>query len=271
MMMSSRMITLFSEPVPVRGVPPSFWVSTVFHVIVFAVLVIGLQHTSQLRDATLSNHLMVRLLDAPRIEAQKQTAAKGGRGRAAQGAPGTGSGSGGAAASLPTIPSNLAELVRGTQTVVQPDAPPELVLPKETQVPLVVMWSPKNSIDTAIVPPPPQAPSVAPTRPSLARPNQEVPLADVQLSASLLPSEKLPIAPSTTTPVVVTGPAPVKRVPETTAQQAAQPTPARVVSLSDFQSVGPVVVPVGNQAAQAAPAAPLSLGRQATSTGVGGG
>jgi len=111
------------------------------------------------------------------------------------------------------------------------------------------MWSPENSPSKTITPPPPQETAVADVRPSIIKPNREPELADLNISATRFPSQT-PTMPSSTSPLVVRGSDPVKQVPETAAAQLQQPTPARVLSLSDVQSQGPVVIPLANQGAK---------------------
>jgi hypothetical protein len=91
----------------------------------------------------------------------------------------------------------------------------------------------------------------APVLPSFEAPNKEVNLADVRISATALAAQKLPILPSTTSPVVVHGPD-APQTPATTSASTAQPTPTAVLSLSDLRmNSGTVFLPPVNESAPA--------------------
>jgi hypothetical protein len=113
------------------------------------------------------------------------------------------------------------------------------------------MWSPENSPSKTLVAPPPEEAAVAEVRPAIIKPNHESQLADVNISATRFPSQTPMMPASTTSPLVVRGPEQIKQVPTTASAQVEPPTPARVVSLSDVQVQGPVVIPFANQAAPA--------------------
>jgi hypothetical protein len=73
--------------------------------------------------------------------------------------------------------------------------------------------------------------------------------------------------PSTTSPVVVRRAEPVKQVPESASQSLVEPTPARIVSLSDLRlKDGTATIPVANSAAQAPVPTPPSPGQSTAST-----
>jgi hypothetical protein len=94
-------------------------------------------------------------------------------------------------------------------------------------------------------------------QPNLAPPNQEANLADIGVASSLQPKEALPVKPSTTTPVASHTPEPDQKPPETTSDPTAQPTPARVMSLTDVQmKQGTITLPAANETAAAQPATP---------------
>jgi hypothetical protein len=132
-----------------------------------------------------------------------------------------------------------------------------------------VMWSPDNSSSKRIVPPPPQSATVADVLPSLAPPNREPDLADLQISATVSVAETPDIPPSTTAPLVIRGPELVKQLPETAAKPVEQPTPARVVSVSHVQVRGPVEIPLANASFQALASEQQTLGRAGKTLGEG--
>jgi len=140
-----------------------------------------------------------------------------------------------------------------------------------TPVPLVLIWSPDNSPSKAIVAPPPQEATVAEVRPSFVRPNHESELGDLNVSVTHFPAETPLIPASTTSPLVVRGPEPVKMIPATAPEQLEQPTPVRVMSLSAVQAQGPVVIPLANQSSQAASSELFVLQKPEKSSGNGSG
>lgn len=123
----------------------------------------------------------------------------------------------------------------GPQTLIQADLLNPITLPQPIPVPQVVIWSPSKTIAKKITPPLPEKPTAADVVPVLDRPNQELTLADVNIASSKLPSFKLPVTPSTTSPVTVHTPAQVQLPPASASQQTAPPTPAAVLSLSDLK------------------------------------
>jgi hypothetical protein len=138
------------------------------------------------------------------------------------------------------------------QTLVQPDIPPNQLLTQETPIPTVLLWSPEKAVSKSIVPPPPHAPVAADVQPSLDAPNQEVNLADFSVAANAQSKAAIPLLPSTSSPVAVHKAQPENKPPETVSEPTAQPTPARILSLSDVQMhEGNITLPPANQTAPA--------------------
>lgn len=269
-MRSSNIVTLFSEQPPPRTAPSSFLVSIVVHCAVFGLLLVGLRHTPQLNDEPVARRYTVRFLNPPRIEARTQRPDRSGDPQSGPRSVAHALSPGGAPAALASVPEQPTRLLPHSQTLIQPDAPPDLLLPQETPIPLVVMWSHDNSPNTTIVAPPPQEPTVANLRPAIIKPNRESNLADINITVTHFPSQTPIIPASTTSPIVVRSPEAIKQVPETASAQVEQPTPARVVSLSDVQSQGRVAIPLANQVAQGGPGS-LTAGRPDKSGGGGDG
>jgi len=149
----------------------------------------------------------------------------------------------------------IAQAQKGPQTLIQPDLPTQLALTQEVPLPSMLIWSPSKTQVKTIVAPLPDKPTAADVKPSSDRPNEEVNLADVSISAAAVSAPKLPTPPTTTSPVAVQAPQRVQLAPATVAQPSAQPTPAAVMSLSDLRMAeGKVVLPPVNEtAASAAP------------------
>jgi hypothetical protein len=94
----------------------------------------------------------------------------------------------------------------------------------------------------------PEQPTAADVLPSLERPNQELNLADVDISSSNRASLKSQMAPSTTSPVTIHTPAQVQLPPASASQQSAPPTPAAILSLSGLRmNDGTAVLPPVNE------------------------
>ena len=103
----------------------------------------------------------------------------------------------------PALPAavQLAQTVHQSQTLVQPDAPKDLLLQHPTPIPLVMMWS--QAAPPKTVPTPPQKAVVSNVRPSIALPNREQVPAEVRISSSNSTTALPTLAPGTTSPIVV--------------------------------------------------------------------
>ena len=137
--------------------------------------------------------------------------------------------------------------VLGLQTLVQPKIKNPVTLAMEVPIPTAMVWAPEKAEVKTIVPPKPAPPIAAEVKPSLDPPNEEVNLADLGITATDLASRKLPILPSTTSPIVIHGPDRAQLPPATTSDSAAEPTPTSVMVLSDMRSTnGTVTLPSVN-------------------------
>jgi hypothetical protein len=267
---SSGIVTLFTVQPPPRRGPSSFLVSLLVHGVAFVLLLFGLRHAPRIEDQSVIQRYTVRLLDPPKPERQKRGSAGSGvayhdpQSESLDVAPG------GNPAALTYVPPQVAQVHNAPQTLVQPDALPDLLLTQEVPIPVVVMWSADNAPFKKIVPPPPQVAMAADVRPAIIKPNREPNLADLKISATPFHTQAPMLPPSTTSPLVVRAPEPVKQIPQTSSVTSEQPTPARVISLSDIQTQGPVMIPLANQTSQAAASESLVLGRPEKSSGAGG-
>lgn len=136
---------------------------------------------------------------------------------------------------------------------------------------MIVMWTPQSTPAVKIVPPPPQPQPAANVRPSLAKPNHEVPVVDVELASTPAASETIPLLAGTTTPIPQPGLDP-SRVPESSSTSSAPPTPKAVLSVSDVVlSQGIATLPPANQVAAATRTDFLAPGqpKSASAAGVG--
>ncbi len=241
LMMPSRDILLFaSAPPPSRG-SASFVGSILIHALAAAVLWFSLGYKPPV-TRIVHEHYTVRQVDlhmpppqaAGRIPYPKLHRAKAAAASHAQAAP---------PAARPVTQARLDK-----QTLIQPDIPKFVTLPQPIPVPQVVLWAPSKTPVKNIVPPTPEQPTAADVTPSFERPNQELNLSDVNIASSNLPSIKLQLAPSTTSPVSTHNPSPVQLPPASASQPTAQPTPAAVLSLSDIRlEDGTAVLPPVNE------------------------
>jgi len=288
-MASSRITTLFSEAPPSGWHPSVFVVSTVLHCLAMGLVVIALKHTSQIIDTSHVQRYTVRLLNMPREEPRVQRASETRTERAApqatrqqttgrqitapettaQAAAGVGQP---AAPPVASVPRQLANLLPAPQTLVQPDVPPDLLIPQETPIPLVVLWAPEDIPVKNIVPAPPQKTATPNIRPSFEWPNHEPTLADLRISSTPFPAQMPSLPPSTTSPIVILKPTQLSQVPETSSPGSGQPTPVMVMSISDLRlQQGTVAMPLVNETAAAASSDALAPGRPGSSAQMGSG
>jgi hypothetical protein len=270
MMSSSSVVTLFTVQPPPRRGPSAFLVSLLVHGVAFALLLLGLRRAPHLEDRSLIQRYTVRLLSPPKLERQKPQSARGGITYSGSQNDSLAPAPGGSPAALSYVPPQVAPLHPAPQTLVQPDAPPDLQLAQVIPIPVVVMWSSDNTPFKKIVPPPPQKPTAADVLPAIIKPNREPNLADLKISTTPFRTQAPTLPPSTTSPVVVRRPEPTKQIPVTSSVTSEQPIPARVMSLSDIQSREPVMIPLANQTAQSISSESLTLGLPEKSAGAGG-
>jgi hypothetical protein len=242
------MITLFSERPEQNQKPYTFAASILLHIVGVVLLAFGILSAPKIRTPSAADRLAVRHLDLHSLEAQmerakldieypqihpkKHTLPPGGSTAAQQ------------------VMRQVVQAPPGPQTLLQPDILKPVTLFEKIPLPTVVIWDGKKSPEKTIVPPVPLKPSVAIIKPSVQLPNNEPNLADIAIAAAEMSVPPQPILPSTTTPIVISGPKPTPPAPVTTAAGAAQPTPTAVMSLSDSHMAnGAVTLPPVNQSA----------------------
>lgn len=241
-MSSSQINTLFSTPPRSRTEPGFFLVSILTHGLALAIGVLAIIHAPTIEEPATPRRYTTRLIKLQGVEPQLHWSPAGGAGHSAPHPQVR------AAAAAPKF---LAYQSSAPVTLVQPDiaqiTPPLLKVP----IPIVVMWTPPQNLLQKIVPRPPQPRVVANVRPSLAMPNHEVQVSNLELSSTSFVSETIPLPASTTTPITVPGVEP-PQLPATASRQSAQPTPATVVSVSDMlPTQGTIALPLANQTAAA--------------------
>ena len=267
-MPSSPMITLFARPqsLPPRA-PVAFTASVLAHIVGCCWLFFGLAHAPRIENRSTIQRFTVRVLTAPPITAPQVQRSAGSSGAPSAPQPPTVAhdtpppqDAPAPAASAATILSKLQ--VHQQQTLVQPDAPPDVLLLHKTPVPTVFLWAPVTAPVKPIIQAPLQKSIVAKLRPSIEPPNRELNPSDVRLSSTNFTTALNVPPPSTTSPIIVRGPEPAKQMPQTVSKPAAEPTPVRILSLSDLQAQdGPVAIPLANAAARPSILQSLSSGR----------
>ncbi len=252
-MKSSRTITLFSESRDIGPRSTSFAVSVLFHCLAAGLFSFGVMYSPRLDTRAIAERYTVRNIDleSPQQQARRAAQSKVKYPGPRKPAPKTLAKPGpGKPAPNPPLLRQIAKAQKGPQTLVQPDLPAQLTLKQEVPVPTIVIWSPKKADVKTVIAPQPEKPTAADVKPMPDPPNQEVDLSNISISASPVPSSKLPTPPSTTSPVAIQQPDRVQMAPATVSQPTAQPTPAAIMSLSDLKMAqGTVVLPPVNESA----------------------
>ena len=230
-MSSSNTVSLFTEPSDHGPRPTSIAASFVLHTLAIAVAWFSVAYMPPFARVS-TEHYRVRELDLdipddmrtpPHISAPAANA--GAHAPASQGKP---------SASEPAL-REVAQATPGPQTLIQPDVENPVKLPDQIPVPQVVIWTPSKVTVKKVTPPPPQKPASSDVKPSVERPNEELTLADVNITSSFHPTPKPIVTASTTTPVAVHVPQRVLLPPVTSSQTSARPTPASILSLSNLR------------------------------------
>lgn len=251
------MTTLFTEPLPSNSFVSPYLVSGVLHAAAFGLLGIhALESPRIIERFPGSDRFAVRVLELHRPQpipagtsggisyARLMSAAAGSS--ASQGKASAASGAAASAALQAPVPN----LMPAPHLLIQPDAPKNVVLPEKAPIPLLVLWGPEKAVVKRPMPPLPQTASIAEVRPSLETPIKEENLSEFKMAPSPLSTSTLSTPVGTTSPIVVHGPEPQKKAPQTTSvpPQPEPPTPTKILSLSDVRvNEGAVVVPLANQ------------------------
>jgi hypothetical protein len=239
---SAPTTTLFSSHIDSSHRPASLLASALVHATVFGLISYGILTApatiNVANDRFAIRHLDLRMPEQRRASRGKPSAAARQVSKALQSA----------TTSAPTAAQQAIHVAAGPQTLLQPDLPIQTETSQAIPVPRVLIWTPRQKVVKNIIAPQPAPPASAQTRPSLDAPSPETDLADFDLAASNTPTPKLPVLPSTTTPIVTLAKNPIQTPPSTTTQQTDQPTPTAVLSISDLQMQdGPVTLPPVNE------------------------
>lgn len=234
-MRSSRTITLFSERPDLSQRPSSFVASILAHVGAGALLSLGILYSPEFREPLIPRRFTIRHLDLHtpqekvRESASKGTGYPGPHDAVKKPAPGT------KPAEQQASLRQTADADIGPQTLVQPDITEPVKMTLEAPVPTVIIWSPRREVVKQVVAPRPEIATAADVKPSIKPPNEELNLGDTGISSTEFLTSKLPVFPTTTSPLTVHGPKMLQMAPVTASQKTAQPTPTAVMSISDLR------------------------------------
>lgn len=257
-MSSLPTISLFSDRPEVTQRPTSFLVSIAAHAGAIALLSVGIIYSPKINDSAVTRKYALRHIDmhtekeeshhspSQGVSYPRSTSAPKPGPEAKVHHPAPGDKPGVERAVLrQTVAAD-----KGPQTLIQPDIMEPLQLKIETPVPTVVIWTPKVELAKKVVAPLPEPATAADVKPSIKPPNDEINLGDLGISSSLTPTDRLPVFPSTTAPMVVHGPKLVQMAPVTATQTKQAPTPTAVMSISDLRMAdGTATLPPVNQSA----------------------
>jgi len=161
-----------------------------------------------------------------------------------------------------------------TQTLVQLDVPPDIVLKQEIPLPTVVLWTetePPRFRKRFIAPPVKEIPKPIqrlPAAPMLERPNQEVDIADLNMASTILTeTPHLVRPPAIAPPVSSAGQEPAKEIPRIGVADSSQSNAANLIALPTHPTriANLLVLPPANQIA------PSDARNSGPSHGSGGG
>ena len=272
-MRGSRTITLFATPPPpARSGSTALVVSVLVHIVGYGWMFAGFRNTPRITAARSNQRFTVRILNAPKPEPVLEQPAPVHLARSVPHPAAPKVGAGGSPAPMPSVATQLANLAPKQQILIQPDAPPDILLQRPTPVPLLLRWSPPNIPVKTITPAPLQKAMIAKLLPSIEPPNKELMPSNLKMSSTNFSTTLATLPPSTTSPVVVRAQDPAPHIPETTSKQVTQPTPARVMSLSDLQvPEGPTPIPLANSPGRPTASTSLGTGSTVSSTDAGHG
>lgn len=232
-MRSSGTTTIFSGGADQTAQPMSFAASIFVHGAVMALVWFVIAYKPPF-VRVVTEHYAVRRLDLQMDEMAQAAANARIPSPKPASAHGAAAPAGGSAPS-PVAPAPLAQAKIGPQTLIQPDINKPILLSQEIPLPQVVIWTPGKTQVKVITPPPPK-PVSSDVKPSVVQPNQEMNIADVNVTSSFKPSPKSIIQASTTSPVQIHLAEKTEVPPATVAQPTLQPTPAQIMSLSPLRA-----------------------------------
>lgn len=260
-MRSSRTITLFTlQPEPPRS-PSALVASAVLHASAIALVLFAFVFSPQFRLRTPDVYMMQHVdLNMPYPPIPKS----GGSGSAQPNlaSPGAESSAHEQIAAPASSRIHFMHRKLAPQTLINPNVDPDKMLPKETPLPAMLLWSGHRPKVQMITPPRPQPPSITLDKPKLNLPNEAEKVAELNVSPTPFQSKlPMPFA-SKSSPVILNRQLDVQRIPETGSISGIEPTPAAVLSASDLHmNQGTVSMPAANQSAEGSDQGGLGTGK----------
>jgi len=133
-------------------------------------LVFGLQHTPRLAPSPPHAHETVRMMNLRQTPpAEHASVSEAGAARSSPSPPTAPTHPSAVEAPPPTL---FAPRIRSAQTLLQPDAPPDVILPRSTPIPFIMVWSAQVTPVKPTVSTSPEQVLVANEHPVLTSPNQ---------------------------------------------------------------------------------------------------
>jgi hypothetical protein len=270
-MRSSRTISLFTvQPEPRRG-PSALVASAVVHGSAIALVLSAFVYSPQFRLNTPNAYMMQHVdLNMPYPPIPKN----GGSGSMYPKSSSSGAESSAHEKLAAPASSRVHFMHRklAPQTLIDPDVDPNKMLPKETPLPAMLLWSGHRPKIEVLTPPRPTPPSITLDKPKLNFPTKETQIADLNISSTRFQSNRPMPMPSNTSPVVLKRELDVQRIPETGSISSIDATPAAILSASDLQmNQGRVTMPGANQSAEGTEQGGLGTGKAANSLQHGAG
>jgi hypothetical protein len=262
-MKSSPIIVLFGDPPPLRRGPSGFLISLAVHGCACVLLYLGLHQARKVDSRSITQRFSVRIMELRKQELKIQPPVQRALSRPDQPPDTHPTAPGGSpqTAAAARIPLNFISQKQAVQTLVQPDAPTDPTIP-QVPLPQVFVWSSRDITVKNIVQPAPQTAAAIDVRPSLTPPNQEVHVADIQISSTAFDAKAPLPAPSKTSPINVPATQQTQQMPETASKDAGKATPAGVMSASNIQlQEGTATLPMINEVAPAPFSGSLTAGQ----------
>jgi hypothetical protein len=261
-MRSSSTISLFSAQTEPNRQPYTLLISLLAHGAAFALLFFGIASAPKMKPPALAERFDVRSLELNTLDTEMERNEAKAVKSLSKHAPKQSSSSSGSQQEQTPLMRQVALAMPARQTLIQPDVLKPVKLP-DIPVPTVVLWNAaKTPAKVLVAPMPTPPPMAAAVLPSLQKPTMEPKLADIAIPSASLPKLTSPILPSTTSPVVLQAPKPTPPATIITAASSAQPTAARVMSLSDLHMAnGAVTLPPVNETAAANSPGALAAGQ----------
>lgn len=255
-MRSSYPLSLFSGPPPREGAPSAAVVSLVFHGVLLAAILASAVRVRVVHRQQNDLEDTARMIDlrkpAPAIEYAPPKSLVRHSVSALRALSSGGSPQRAHISQVARVSRNFKTSLPAPQTLIQPDVPLETRTLPHIPVPQIVVWTPGKVVSQRIVTPAPTPLATIQARPTLRVPNAELQPSDIALSATQFTDDAPLPQPSTTTPMDIIAQRQAQRIPVTASQQAAQLSPARVLSISNLKmNGGTEALPAVNEIAAA--------------------